>query len=65
MVPKGGLDRLSLRDHAIGHRGAAQGFRPPQGRALLRYSLSAPRRFESPQSTSRNEKRRPGSLSAS
>jgi hypothetical protein len=48
MVPKGGLDRVSLGDLAIGRSGAAQGFRPPQGRALLLYPLSALRRFESP-----------------
>ena len=54
MVPKVGLARLSLRDHAIGLCGAAQGFRPPQSRALPRCSLGDLRRFESPQSTSRN-----------
>jgi len=35
MVPKGGLDRLSLRDHAIGLCGRARDFRAPKVALIL------------------------------
>ncbi len=47
MVPKGGLDRISLRDHAIGHCGRAWDFRAPKV-ALFLLFVGVPRPFSPP-----------------